>query len=224
MLNGHVVDKSVLHAASRYDPVKAHEYYERTKQLKGSGRRGKLNDEEKAGIAYTKHVVSEDRKQALERAAKENKASVEQLRANAQVRREEIREKIQAIMERISDESEDFREGITAKTKAAIEALPEMPEGLSKAERAEFAAKRREELAKIRGEASSKRDDISKFSKAWREGERKNSNSAREQVGVELKQSFEKAKKAYDSAKEEIRVKYIDEARREAEAVVANVN
>lgn len=223
MLNGHVVEKSIVHAESRYDPVKAHEYYERTKQLKGRGRRGKLSDKQKAGVAYTKHVVGEDRKQALERAAQENKASVEQLRQKAQARREEIRQKLQEIIEKLSEEASVTREKITDDVQAKIDALPDAPENLTKAQRSEFAAKRREEIAKIRGEAKGKRKDVEVYVKAKKKGERDISTAVREEVGAELKQSFEKAKKAYDSAKEEIKKKYEAEARREAEAVVANV-
>ncbi len=223
MSNGQVVRDSLLHEESRYDPVKAHEYYERTKQLKGSGRRGKLTDAQKAGVAYTKKVVGEDRKQALERASEENKTSVEQLRQKAQERREEIRQKLQEIMDRLSDEATVTREKITDDVQAKIDALPDAPENLTKAQRSEFAAKRREEIAKIRGEAEGKRKDVNVYVKAKKKGERDISSAVREQIGADLKQSFEKAKKTYESAKEEIKKKYELEARREAESVVANV-
>lgn len=61
--------ESFEHYASKYyDPVKAHEYYMRTRQLKGSDTQGKtLNDEGKKAKAYITKKVREERDSVLKK-------------------------------------------------------------------------------------------------------------------------------------------------------------
>ncbi len=200
--------------ASRYDPVKAHEYYVRTRELKGRSTKD-LSDEAKEGWTYVKDQVTEERKGSLKSAAEANKKAVEELRRNAEARRKEIQEKLKQIMERISDEGKVTREEAKKKADAAIDALPDMPAGLTKQQRAEFSAKRTEEIAKIRGEQKKKNEDVSLYTKARSTSEKESAAKEREQIGADIKASFERARQAFDSAKEEIRAKYEAELAKE---------
>lgn len=206
------------HGESRYDPVKAHEYYLRTRELKGRRSSSQLKgNAKKERWAYTKNVVGEERKQALEKASIDRREGAKQLREKAQAQREEIRGKLEQAMLRLTNDSKVTREKISQDVKSKIEALPKMPEGLTKQQRAEFAAKRREEIAKIRGEANQKRDDVSLYVDKAREGEREFASVNREQVASDLKSSLEKAKEAYEAKKEEIKAKYEAELDQEFE-------
>lgn len=212
------IDNVLSHG--RYDPVKAHEYYERTKELKGRRSASDLKSEKKkAGWAYTKDQVEQEKKSALSTASEGNKQALIQLRGKAAERREEIRQKLQKIMEQIGKESKEGREDLDQKTKAAIEALPKMPNGLNKQQQAEFAEKRREEIAKIRGEASNKKVDITNFTKAWREGERTEASKTREEIAGELKGSLEKARENYKAARDQVKAKYEAELDAEFESI-----
>ena len=52
------INEPLQHYASPYyDPVKAHEYYMRTRELKGRRSTMKLNDEGKNVWAYTKNEI-----------------------------------------------------------------------------------------------------------------------------------------------------------------------
>jgi len=210
------------HGESRYDPVKAHEYYLRTRELQGRRSASKLKgDAKKERWAYTKSVVGEERKQALEKASTGHKEGAQQLREKAQARREEIRGKLEQAMLRLTNESKVTRESIAQDVKSKIDALPKMPEGLTKQQRAVFAAKRREEIAKIRGEADQKRDDVSLWVDKAREGERDFASMDREGVASSLKDSLDKAKEAYEAKKEEIKAKYEAELDQEFETARA---
>lgn len=56
------------HASKYYDPVKAHEYYMKTRQLKGYNTQGKtLNDEGKQAKAYITKRVQEERNSVLKK-------------------------------------------------------------------------------------------------------------------------------------------------------------
>ncbi len=61
--------ESFEHYASKYyDPVKAHEYYMKTRQLKGYNTQGKtLNDEGKQAKAYITKRVQEERNSVLKK-------------------------------------------------------------------------------------------------------------------------------------------------------------
>lgn len=208
---------------TRYDPVKAHEYYERTKELKGRHSTSEFSDTQKEGFAYTKNKVQEERKGAFKSASLQNKEAVKQLRDKAKGRREEIREKLKEIMEKITGEGTATREAINQTVKSKIEALPKAPKGLSKKEAAEFAAKRRDEIAKIRGEAKDKRNDVSLFVGARKAGERQDVTNKRAEVVSELKGSLDKAKQVYETTKEEIKAKYESELDKEYNSIRANV-
>jgi hypothetical protein len=83
-----------------YDPVKAHEYYERTKKLKGR-KPGLKTQAQKEGWSYVQSQSREGRKTELDSAATNVKAALEQLRANADKRRKDLEEKISFLNVRI---------------------------------------------------------------------------------------------------------------------------
>jgi len=60
------INEPLQHYASPYyDPVKTHEYYMRTRELKGRRSTTKLNDEGKKVWAYTKNEISGKKKEKV---------------------------------------------------------------------------------------------------------------------------------------------------------------
>lgn len=94
------VESFLAHYASKYyDPVKAKEYYERTKELKG--REKKLTtDTQKEAWGYASKQIAEQRKTAKQAAADEQKAKLEKIRADAEASKIRILENLKA---RIAD-------------------------------------------------------------------------------------------------------------------------
>lgn len=218
------VTAMLIHEQTRYDPVKAHEYYLRTRELQGRRSTSDLKGaKKKEGWAYVKSKVQEERKQTLDAASESNKAAVAQLHEKAMAKREEISNKLKQIMEQVTKEGTSAREQIDNEVKSKIAALPEAPKGLNKQQAAEFAAKRRDEIAKIRGEAVSKREAVSTFTKAKAGGERADITNQREQLASDLKGSLDKAKETYQKARDQIKSKYEAELDKEFNSIRTSV-
>jgi len=115
------VENFLAHYSSQYyDPVKAHEYYMRTRELKG--REPALSKEslakQREGVSYASNEISKKRKaeldansaksEALTKSATEkaeaHKARMEKLRTESSKTREEIVSKLKAYLEQISGE------------------------------------------------------------------------------------------------------------------------
>jgi hypothetical protein len=96
-----LISSFLEHSGSQYyDPVKAHEYYMRTRQLKGRRSTTALKSQsQKEGWSYVQSRIKEDKKTELEAAKNTNKAAVEQLRAAGDQRRKELAAKIKSIIQ-----------------------------------------------------------------------------------------------------------------------------
>lgn len=199
--------KVVEHASKYYDPVKAHEYYMRTRELKGR-KTSDFSDKQKEGWAYAKDQVKEDEKTVLKKSSETYKAQLEEIRNEAIKRREEISDKIHKIMEQLTKEATDTRKSIQDKVNAEIDALPDIPKGLTKEQRAEFSAKRKEEIAKIRGEATGKRNDVNVWTKGRRDAEQETVKTQRKEAATQLKGILDKARKDYEQAREVIKAEF----------------
>lgn len=89
------INEPLQHYASPYyDPVKAHEYYMRTRELKGRRSTTKLNDEGKKVWAYTKNEISGEKKEKVKEEQEKRKQKIAELRAKAKATREQISAKL----------------------------------------------------------------------------------------------------------------------------------
>ncbi len=177
---------------------------------------------------------------------------VERAREKALKRRERLKKKLKVVLktlsekrkfetEQVSNESRSRSDRLKAiqaleakkiaeKASLMIAALPPIPKGVSKEIRIELADKRREDIAKIRGDAiterkalsdavitertsisndtKSKRADLSNRASKEQDDEREAADEEREDVSNELKATVNNARANYDSLKERVRVKY----------------
>lgn len=176
----------LLHYASPYyDPVKAHEYYMRTRELKGrtttTRPTSKLSDEGKEIWKVTKDSIKTEKKEKVDAAKNEQKSKTEQLRSNASESRQRISEKLKSLNEILTARAAEIRksanskkesdldsaskeystksESIENKTNSAIKQLmdQEIPKGISKDERAKLIAERDEKIQKLRDESASEK-------------------------------------------------------------------
>jgi hypothetical protein len=172
----------LMHYASEYyDPVKAREYYLRTRELKGRQSTSGLtvkgdkagNEERKQAWAYTKNQIALAKKGELQKAAEDRKSFVERARQLASERREQISDKLASLLETLTEQRSARSEDISAekefaldqqaaqqkarsdqlrrKAEAQISALPKIPEGIPEARRAQLVAQREVKIAQIRG-------------------------------------------------------------------------
>lgn len=75
------------YASPYYDPVKAHEYYMKTRELKGTKKTSTagLTDEGKAAASYVKNQLSEERKAKIKEARAKSKQTVAQTKQHISV-------------------------------------------------------------------------------------------------------------------------------------------
>lgn len=92
------MDDLYHYASPYYDPQKAHEYYERTKKLKGRKSTSSLNDEGKAAAKQVKEALSTERQGRVE----EHRVSTQQ---QIDAKKESIKSDIASLREKLSNMS-----------------------------------------------------------------------------------------------------------------------
>jgi len=104
------LDDELTHYSSQYyDPVKAHEYYERTKQLRGRTSTARLNDAGKEAASYVKDRLTGERK---------NKVDNKRETTNAQINSE--KERMQSKIDLLREKLKNMESGDKEKNKDAI--------------------------------------------------------------------------------------------------------
>lgn len=216
------IDKVLSHAYSSqyYDPVKAHQYYERTKQLKGRRSASQLGTQSKKDKwGYVKNQIGEAKKSELEQISAQSKADAQKLRGLAASRREELKKKLQALMADATDKAAADIDQIQKDMEKKIEALPPIPKSATGSRRALLIRARQEEIKKIKGEAASSKAKVSKDSQGQRKSEAAGLTADREALAGELKNSVAKARETYKARREAVKAKYEAVSDREFEAI-----
>ena len=85
-----------------YDPVKAHEYYLRTRELKGRQKGAPLTAKQKEGLAYVNSKIAENKKKDLTKAANDVQAQLDKLTSDANTKVKEIDKTMQDLFDKLS--------------------------------------------------------------------------------------------------------------------------
>lgn len=220
------VDELVHYASENYDPVKAHEYYLRNRELKGRRSTKGFNQKQKEGWQYAQAQVRAGKKSKTEAARNTEQQSIAAARAQATAVRQQISDQIRKFAESLSQQHSDNsktisanaaqqRQAIADKLKADIAAVPEVPKGLPKARREKLQAERNEKLAALRGQAFDDRKKLDEGIADDRESESDSVKAARKsgsdqaaaqraQVATQLKSVVADYIAKYKSAREQI--------------------
>lgn len=220
-----LIDNFLEHAGARYyDPVKAREYYLKTRELKGRQSGSALKSEtKKQAWAYSKAQIT-DAKKAEQLNARESQAeAVAQLRQTATERRKDLSAELGKILDTLTENRASDTKSVSAQAQRAIDALPPIPKGISADRRAELAAERKEKIAKIRGDASEDRAAISSETATEKKANREGASAIREEIGNELKGSIDTARQNYDKLKQDLVDKYEAEYQSEYDAIKKTV-
>lgn len=202
---------SLIHYASKYyDPVKAHEYYMRTRELKGRRSTANLSDEGKKVWSYTKNEISTQKKADVEARKSERDAALESIRSNAKATRESISKKLEQLKAALAESSKKERESVAKKTSSEIEKVlaEEMPKGLSKKQRIKWIAEKDKKIAKLRADAGSDLSKISKDAKQTSAEYSEDASNQRAAVATKLKSTIEATRAAYTAAKKSLDESY----------------
>lgn len=104
------------YASPYYDPAKAHEYYERTKEVKGRRSSSSLNKEGKEVWAVTKSNIQAEKKAKTEANRAKQQAERESIRAVITQERERIKAELKAKLEEITERINKRKADAAAKT------------------------------------------------------------------------------------------------------------
>lgn len=206
-------DEHLTHYASKYyDPVKAHEYYMRTRELKGRRSSSKLTEEGKKVWSYTKKEISDNKKADVDARRSERDATIETLRANAKATRESISSNLERLREALVESTKRKREDVAKNVSAEIEKVlsEEMPKGLSKKQQIKWTEDKNKKVTKLRGEASKDLSEISEDSKSEKASYSADAAKRRAQTSARLKSAIEATRAAYAQAKTSLDESYED--------------
>ena len=102
-------DELTHYASPYYDPVKAHEYYMRTRELKGRTSTAGLNDEGKAAASYVKEQLTTERKSKVEANKEDTTNQIDKLReqkkANIAAHKAAMQKQIDSLRNKLSNMS-----------------------------------------------------------------------------------------------------------------------
>ena len=96
------MNNEILHYASPYyDPVKAHEYYMKHRELKGRNSTAGLNDEGKAAASYVKEQLTTERKAKVEANKEDTANQIDKLREQKKSNIETYKAVMQSQIDRL---------------------------------------------------------------------------------------------------------------------------
>ena len=192
-------DTDLKHYASPYyDPVKAHEYYMRTRELKGRKSTSTLNDEGKAMAEYVKNQLDTERKSKVEASNATMKAQInakkESMQSSIKNEKSDMENNIESHKNRTMNKIESLREKLEKMT---------MEEWQSGAESiVKEIEKLRESNANIRGElqaeysakANSLREDFSSTSAELKSANKSEASRLKEEYDEKYMSELDKIK------------------------------
>lgn len=119
-LEANLEQSALAHYSSPYyDPAKAHEYYLRTRELKGRTSTGNLNDTGKAALTQVKQKLKEERDSTVKKAKDD---TVNQIVKNSKAMQSRI-DSLKALFEGLGNQSADEQSSQKAHIKAQIAKL-----------------------------------------------------------------------------------------------------
>ncbi|QGZ17218.1 hypothetical protein SEA_GIANTSBANE_14 [Arthrobacter phage Giantsbane] len=204
------LDDTLTHYSSaNYDPVKAHEYYVKNRELKGRQQSTKgMSDTQKEAWSYTKNKIGGDKKAALTSSRNAQKAKLEALQKQATETRTRIRDKLEALLKSL--EVKEVKAKVIEPPK-----LFEIPENATEHQKALFRAQNQRKMNTYKTQVAQAEDDARKTNEAARKDASAKSKVAREsssaelkKLGTDLKGVVEKARADYDAAKKSTDAKF----------------
>lgn len=164
-------------------------------------------------------VISEKQKKEMEKISEQLERQLERVTKTAQKQSEKLTEQQEKERKRISDEAS-----------RKIAALPPVPKGLSDERRAELAAERSEQIAKIRGDATKDRKSLSDAVRTQRKAISEQADGVRESLRNEADTQREAISKQTSAQRENLskwstadKAKHRERTTKEREAVGAEL-
>ena len=210
-----VIDELTHYSSANYDPVKAHEYYLKNRELKGRQSTKGMSDTQKEAWSYSKNKIGTDKKAALTSSRNAQTAKLEALRNQATATRNNIRKKLESLLDGLKVE--------TIKPKKVDPPdLFEIPENATPRQKALFREQNQRKMQTYNTKVAQAEEDARKATEAARKSAGEKSKAARESASAELKKIGEdmkgviqKARADYENSKKATEAKYKSEVDKE---------
>lgn len=194
----------------------------KNRQLKGRSTSG-MSDAQKEAWAYSKNNITTDKKSQMEALRVANDKKVDTFQASAEATRKRISEKIKLLSEKLTKEAEARREEIADKLEADIENVAPIPKGISEERRAILVERRNKKIADIREASSKYANNRSSDTKEAREKGADEASGEREKTRNDLKAIISSTRDAYSKAKTGLIAEYETTYQREYDKVLSTV-
>ena len=145
----------ILHYASPYyDPVKAHEYYMKHRELKGRTSTAGLNDEGKAAASYVKEQLTTEHKTKVEANNEDTTNQIDKLReqkkSNIEAHKAAMQRQIDQLRAKLSSMSSADKQRLNAEFQEQSKSLRTAQKETNKNLKTEYDDKYLSELEKIK--------------------------------------------------------------------------
>lgn len=214
-----------------YDPVKAHEYYLKTRELKGRRKSSDIKgNDKKQQWANSQKFINAGKKKDLTAEALKYKESANKIRFVIAVRQKQISAQIKQILEKVAEDAKKEREKLTkerdsrleklaADVKKKLEDLPPIPKGISEEKAAELRKERSDKILSIKSDAAKERGQITKDFAALSAASSQNAKNKekfvqvyatkqQQEVANQLKTSIQQAKNRYLAVRDRVAGNY----------------
>lgn len=215
-----MTENHLMHYASKYyDPVKAHEYYIRNRELKGRQSSSKLNETGKEQWSYAKEQIKTEKNHKIEEVKTDRDSQIEELRAKAAQKRESITAKLKELNTKLSEDAKTDRNQIDVSTSNSIDQLRSMMK--SNTMSADRKIEIQNKINDLRENAEIDKANVTEETKVEKTKNSEDATTQRQQVASELKSSIAAAREAYKLAKENIDVSYEEIYQQEFDKILA---
>lgn len=120
------MDEDILeheYASQYYDPQKAHEYYLRTRDLKGKRKASDLPKSKRETWTVAKSNIDAEKKAATKNLASTHKADLEQMRKSTQIKKQQIQTKINTLLYLLKVKQNETKNRATSERKNRLDAI-----------------------------------------------------------------------------------------------------
>lgn len=194
------------YASPYYDPVKAHEYYMRTRELKGRKSTSGLNEAGRTAAMYVKQQINSERDSKLAARKSRYDSDRDSARNKRTSSNKYWTDTTKSLVQQESDKRTKSIEQHTTQMKTKIQSLSEDLKNLSAEDKRGSAGEQiRNEIAKLREDNAAQKDKIRNEAKTAITRLRENSKSKRTAINSEYKTTSDKLRTDYSADRKAIR-------------------
>lgn len=160
------------YASPYYDPIKAHEYYERTKKLKGRRSTAGLNDEGKAAVKYVRDQLTGERKEATKMNRVRTNVKIKTNRENQAAQLKSMSEQNKELMANAREKRKAEIAQHSEQMKSRIASLRETLKGVTGEQKEEMREQVSAQIADLRNSNANERARLNEEYKQFQEKQR----------------------------------------------------